>query len=287
MDLLKMLCIIILLSLTACTNNANSQNRSTENNIDVKNSINTSGNTITLRFYPPGSATRKVLPELSFGNYLRNLPLKENGALVKFYSGDTKPNNGVYHAVVDLPIGDKNLHQCADAVMRLRAEYLWKNKQYDDIHFNFTNGFQVDYSEWKKGRRMVVNGNKTYWNNRNNPSNSAADFWNYMELIFTYAGTASLEKELISVESTDMQIGDVFIIGGYPGHAVIVVDMCENKDKNETYFMLAQSYMPAQEIQVLQNPNNLEISPWYTLRKNGAFETPEWNFDYTQLKRFK
>ena len=52
-----------------------------------------------------------------------------------------------------------------------------------------------DYTEWMKGRRMVVDGNKTYWNNRQNPSNTYQDFWKYMELIFMYAGTLSLEKE--------------------------------------------------------------------------------------------
>ncbi|MEZ4798767.1 MAG: DUF4846 domain-containing protein [Flavobacteriales bacterium] len=57
-------------------------------------------------------------------------------------------NYDVYDAVVDLEIGTKDLHQCADAVMRLRAEYLWVTQQYDKIHFNFTNGFRVDYTEW-------------------------------------------------------------------------------------------------------------------------------------------
>jgi dihydrofolate synthase/folylpolyglutamate synthase len=35
--------------------------------------------------------------------------------------------------------------------------------EYNKIHFNFTNGMQVDYSKWKKGNRMVVEGNNTYW----------------------------------------------------------------------------------------------------------------------------
>lgn len=50
--------------------------------------------------------------------------------------------------------------------MRLRAEYLWNQKQYDKIHFNFTNGFRINYTEFMKGKHIVVKGNKTYWTQR-------------------------------------------------------------------------------------------------------------------------
>ena len=125
--------------------------------------IDTSGMTVQTRFNPPEGFERITAEESSFASYLRNLPLKKAGALVKYYDGGLKSNYGVYEAVIDLPIGTRNLHQCADAVMRLKAEYLWTTGQYDQIHFNFTNGFRVDYSEWMKGKRMVVKGNKTYW----------------------------------------------------------------------------------------------------------------------------
>jgi hypothetical protein len=212
--------------------------------------------------------------------------LKPQNAKVKYYNGREKPNQGVYVGVVDLPIGSKNLHQCADAVMRLRADYLYTQQRYDDIHFNFTNGFRVDYSEYMKGKRMVISGNKTYWKNTKTPSNTVQDFTKYKELIFTYSGTLSLSKELIHVSINEMQIGDIFIQGGSPGHAVIVVDMIENK-LGEKMFMLAQSYMPAQEIQILVNPNDPQISPWYSLGDWRDLYTPEWNFTNEDLKRFE
>ena len=40
-----------------------------------------------------------------------------------------------------------------------------------------------------------------------------------------------------------------------PGHVVLIVDMAEN-DKGEKIFMLAQSYMPAQQTQILINPSD-------------------------------
>lgn len=110
-----------------------------------------------------------------------------------------------------------------------------------------------------------------------------------MDMVFAYSGTLSLNNELESVEIEEMVIGDVFIIGGSPGHAVIVVDMGEN-EIGDKIFILAQSYMPAQETQILINPKDKILSPWYSLEdaKNmGKLITPEWSFDLDRLKRFE
>jgi hypothetical protein len=246
---------------------------------------NINGNTIEKRFPVPISFERTNEKNNSFGYFLRNLPLKKEGTLVKYHDGDSKPNIA-YVAVVDLPIGDKNLHQCADAVMRLRADYLFSEKQYDKIHFNFTNGFRVDYSKWREGYRIAVKGNKTSWVKKQKADVSAKAYWDYLEQIFQFAGTASLEKELKAVTSvSDIQIGDVFIKGGFPGHAVIVVDMAVNK-QGKKMFMLAQSYMPAQELQILRNINDSKLSPWYSEDFGEILVTPEWTFKKSHLKRF-
>ncbi|MBY0427558.1 MAG: DUF4846 domain-containing protein, partial [Cytophagales bacterium] len=90
------------------------------------NYISPEGKTIETRFQVPEGFERISLDNNSFGNYLRTLPLKPHGSQVMLYNGVVKPNLKIYEAVVSLKIGDKNLHQCADAIMRLRAEYLWK-----------------------------------------------------------------------------------------------------------------------------------------------------------------
>jgi len=52
-------------------------------------------------------------------------------------------------------------------------------------------------------------------------------------------------------------------------------------------FVLAQSYMPAQELQVLKNPNAGDFSPWYRVSDiDGQLRTPEWTFKSSALKRF-
>ena len=253
--------------------------------INSKPLINVEGTTIHERFNAPEGYERVDAAPNSFAHYLRNLPLKPDGSIVKFYNGKLKSNN-VYAAVIDLEIGHKDLHQCADAVMRLRAEHLWNQKQYDQIHFNFTNGFRVDYSKWMQGKRVAIEGNKTYWKSGGTASNSYMTFWKYMELIFSYAGTLSLDKELHSKPVNEMQIGDVFIHGGSPGHAVIIVDMAINKITKEKLFMIVQSYMPAQETQLLLNFNNKDLSPWYSVNFGEQLQTPEWNFSSNELKSF-
>lgn len=248
--------------------------------------INPEGSTIATRFNAPNGYERMRSDSSSFSNYLRSLPLKPHGSQVLFYNGQTKRNNQVYDAVVDLPIGERDLHQCADAVMRLRAEYLFQNKKYDSIHFNFTNGFSANYTNWRKGKRIVVNGNKVTWEQKTQSTDTSKDFWKYLEMVFSYAGTASLSKELKPIPLEEVRIGDVFIKGGFPGHAIIVVDMAVHDKTKEKIFLLAQSYMPAQEIQILKNPDDSVLSPWYSGKIGSELHTPEWTFQKTDLKRF-
>lgn len=245
------------------------------------------GQTIITRFAPPKGYERINCKENSFEHYLQNLPLKPHRTKVKYYNGNTKNNTEVYSAVVNLPIGKKDLHQCADAIIRLRAEWLFNTGQFDRIHFNFTNGFRADYSEWMKGKRIKVTGNEARWISGGTTGNSYQSFWSYLETVFTYAGTLSLSNETVPVALSDMAIGDIFIQGGSPGHAVIVVDLALNYETGEKLFLLAQSYMPAQEIHILTNPNSNNLSPWYSHSANNQFITPEWIFNSTDLKRFK
>jgi len=215
------------------------------------------------------------------------LHITYNGTPVKFHNGLEKEDHGIHAAVIDLPIGKEDLHQCADAVIRLKAEHLWQTKQYERIHFNFTNGHKVEYTEWMKGKRMIVNGNKTHWSPAAEASNNYEDFWEYLELIFMYAGTASLSKELKSIPIDQMQIGDVLILGGHPGHAVMIMDMAKNASTGQHAFLLAQSYMPAQEMHILNNWNDAKLSPWYTLNDTKVISTPNWVFGHEHLKRFR
>jgi hypothetical protein len=240
---------------------------------------NNAGNTVATRFNVPNGYTRKPYPAGTFGNYLQQLPLKPAGTLTKRYNGETKPNK-VAAAVIDISVGTSDLQQCADAIMRLRAEWLFAEKRFDDIAFDLTNGFNMKYSEWKKGKRL--NSACNDWTTGGTASETHDDFMNYMKKIFTYAGTLSLSHELQTKNIANLETGDVFIKGGSPGHAVIVVDVAEGSEGK--LFILAQSYMPAQDIEILKNPKNTRMSPWFKANEMEMLVTPEWNFDWSQLK---
>lgn len=243
--------------------------------------------TLRARIAPPQGYIRINVEEGSFGEYLRNLPLRPVGTKVRYFDGREKRNVSVYCAVVDMEIGKRDLQQCADAVIRLRAEYLYGQQAYDRIHFRFTNGFRADYTKWAEGYRIRVKGNHVSWYKAKERDYSYKTFRAYLDIIFAYAGTLSLAKELKSVPIASMQIGDVFIQGGSPGHAVIVVDMAVNKTTGQKLYLLAQSYMPAQDIQILKNPTDKSNSPWYQLAPSANIVTPEWGFTTTDLKRFE
>lgn len=261
-------------------------NKTLEGTYDVKTYIDTAGTMIRTRILAPDGFERKSLDSTSFGFYLRNLPLQPDGAQVHLYNGSLKRNQQAHVAVIDMSVGKRDLQQCADAVMRLRGEYLFTNKRFSDIHFRFVSGFNCEYSKWSEGNRVALNGNSVFWQKSTTPDKSHTSFLKYMETVFNYASTLSLEKELHSIELKDVKIGDVLIYGGSPGHAVIVVDMVENA-AGEKLVLLAQSYMPAQEIQILRNPMNGKLSPWYNLEEQMKIYTPEWTFEAYQLRRFE
>ena len=272
-----------------CSNEINKSSTTSKiNTVDKTETIlvNKEKNTIKERYDVPKGYERISVEENNFGEFLRNSKLEKYGEKVKYYNGKTKNKENVYDSVFDVDIGDRDLHQCADAVMLLRAEYLYQNERYDEISFEFVNGFKAEYSKWRMGYRINVGENSCSYYKGAQPDNSYSTFRDYMDLVFAYSSTLSLEKELKSVDINDMQIGDVFIKGGSPGHCVIVVDMAQNKSTGEKVFMLAQSYMPAQQTQLLINPNDKNLSPWYSLDFGDTLNTPEWTFTKDQLKRF-
>lgn len=223
----------------------------------------------------------------SFGDWLRHLPLTLTDNTVYLHNGEQKYNQSAQFAVINIDVGNKDLQQCADAVMRLRAEYLFATNKTNQIKFNYTNGTPIPFKKWSEGFYPKLQGNKVVWVASSKNNTTYHSFRKYMDNIFMYAGTASLSKELVNVNLSSMKIGDVFIQGGFPGHAVIVIDMAENPTTKEKVFMLAQSYMPAQNIHVLKNPNNNSLSPWYSVADcKTKISTPEWTFTPNQLMRF-
>lgn len=239
--------------------------------------------TISQRISPPGGFRRTQEAADSFGAWLRRLPLKPVGEPVRLYTGTPRLRQDMHAGVINIDVGNRDLQQCADAAMRLRAEWLWAANRPNDIAFNYTGGGRVPFSRWAKGERPSENGRS--WIRKGRPDASYASFRRYMTQVFAYAGTYSLERELKPVALADIEIGDVFIKGGFPGHAVIVADMVEHQTTGEKRFLLIQSYMPAQDMHILANPAD-PSSPWYSASFEGPLVTPEWTFPEGSLRRW-
>jgi hypothetical protein len=204
------------------------------------------------------------------------------------HNGQPKSNQSTHEAVLDLDTGREDLQQCADAVIRLRAEYLFSQGRYDEIRFNSSSGDSIDYLRWRSGERPKVEGGRVKWVPGAMPDASYAGFRRYLRFVFRYAGTVSLAAELVPVASfEEVRVADVFIRGGSPGHAVLVADVAVRPETGQKAFLLLQSYMPAQDVHVLRNPSNPSRSPWYEIPAGNSLVTPEWTFTRGELRRFK
>jgi hypothetical protein len=212
----------------------------------------------------PAGFNRIPAPAGSFAAWLRTVKINKDHR-VYLYNGNPKRNQSAQFAVLDISVGDKDLQQCADAVMRLRAEFLYAQKRWSEISFADNNGKSYKCPALAKRK----------------------EFDQYLEKVFSWCGTASLEKQLKAVPIFgDIQPGDVLIRGGYPGHAVIVMDVAADSSGGKIYLM-AQSYMPAQSIHVLVNPMEEGLSPWYSMPdSNSLIYSPEWTFSPKNLRRW-
>ena len=209
----------------------------------------------------PEGYERLYFRENSFEHFLQQQTLKKDRT-VYLYNGKPKYNQTAQYAVLNITVGNKDLQQCADAVMRLRAEYL--KQQQKPICF-------------------ADNANKKYcWEQY-----KQRGWQGYLETVFGMCGTISLEKELKAKDWRNLTAGDVLIKGGSPGHAVIVMDVARHKTTDKLIFLLAQSYMPAQDIHVLQNLNDKSLSPWYRAPLAETIATPEWTFYASQLRSWR
>jgi hypothetical protein len=244
--------------------------------------------TLAGRIAPPPGFARPAVADGSFAAWLRGLPLKPEGSPVLLHTGASKARQDVHVAVVDIDVGQRDLQQCADAVIRLRAEWLFSAGRIGDIAFNDTGaGKPLAFARWAAGERPHLAGRALAWSRSAALDASHASFRRYMDVVFTWAGTYSLERELAPKPLAALAAGDLFIKGGFPGHAVLVADVAEKASSGERRFLLLQSFMPAQEMHVLANPASADRSPWYPLDFGDRLLTPEWVFPRESLRTWR
>src|SRR5690606_4652602 len=111
-----------------------------------------------------------------------------------------------------------------------------------------------------------------------------AFFRGFLDEVFAWAGTASLERDATKVALEAIQPGDFFVMSGQPfGHAVLVLDVAKSGD-GRTALLLGQSFMPAQSFHVLRPGAE---TAWFVVPKAAPFvDTPFWKpFPASALRR--
>lgn len=252
------------------------------------NDLIRNGDTIGTRFAVPNGWERTSVQAGSFAEYLRNQRLRPDGTSLLYWDGK---NHAVpaHAAVLDRPTPSR-YEQCADTVIHLYSDYLFYSGQYDKIVFTFNNGFVCDFMHFAQGYRP--NANKDGWE-------TGSDHWTgttervynvYLQEVFIYANTASLYTyDLKTVSKSDLSIGDMFIVPGFPGHVVIVADMMVNKTTGEKRFITVQGSMPAVQSHVMMNAEEPGFSPWQNTKfDNDVFcSATYWTCPVENICRFK
>ncbi len=232
---------------------------------------------------PPPGFTRVAVEPGSFAAWLRSLPLRPAGTPVRTFLGDEvlAGDDPLLAAVVELDVGTTGLQQCADSIIRLHAEWLWSQGRKERIAYRFTSGHRAQWTGYAAGDRAEVSGSKVSWVRTAPAARSHTAFRAYLDLVFTYAGTLSLQSEKTRPAREDIQPGDFFVEGGSPGHAILVVEVAVN-EAGERMALLGQGSIPAQDFHIFTPGQG---SPWFSLQGD-ELVTPFWTpFPWTSLRR--
>ncbi|MEZ4778435.1 MAG: DUF4846 domain-containing protein [Flavobacteriaceae bacterium] len=251
------------------------------------NYINEDGITISERILLPENFKRITYPENSFSEYIQNYALLPFDSEVINYDGNPYIYQQGHVGVLDVSVPSHGLMQCADVLIRLRAEYLWKQNRKDEIGFNFTSGHYCSWKKYAEGYRPKINGNNVTFQKTAGANASQENFYNYLDLIYTYAGTMSLYAEMKKISTlSDIEVGDMLIYPGSPGHVIMVADKAIHSE-GKILFIFAQGNTPSQSMHVLKNLNDLSKSPWYEIELGASLQIPTYTFDEVKFIRFK
>ena len=265
----------VAMQLKLVSNNVNALVNTITEDVDL---VNKEGLTIQSRVKVPKGYKRVAYKKGSFQEYLKNYKLKPFGSKIINYDNSEYFWQRGHIGVLDISVPKNGLQQCADALIRVRSEYLWNTNQKDKIGFNFTSGHYCSWEKYAEGYRPKISGNKVSFHRSAGKDTSKTNFYRYLNLIYTYSGTLSLFHELPKINTTsNLKIGDMLINGGSPGHIVMVCDEAIN-DKGEKIYLLFQGNTPAQSVHLVKNLEDSNLSPWYTLEKDVVIPVSNYTF---------
>ncbi len=203
-----------------------------------------------------------------FYKFLCSLSRKKRMEEIKNYKGEDAGMSYYKYCVIDFPLLSP-VEQCADICMHLRAEYFFRQKQYDKIHFHDVGG--KDHKYTGGASRQALNA--------------------YLKKIYNISNTASMYNEMQIVPSLDqIRPGDVLIYpakGNKLGHVVMVSEVAKDA-KGDIYFQVIQGFTPACELHIVKNNDVSGNTPWFKLDPNAdVIKIDNFTFRRDQLRRWK
>lgn len=242
--------------------------------------------TLEQRFPTEPGFSRVKLNLGSFGAFLRTLPLTAPNTPVLSYRGDVirEGDHPNVAAVVAIDVGTRDLQQCADAIIRVHAEWRYARGHRDHV-YKAASGTKLSFARYAAGDRLRVDGNSLSFVTGARPAEPThALLRTWLDDVFGWANTGALSRDGERVKLTDLRPGDFFVLTGVPyGHAVLVLDMAEDA-RGRRALLLGQSFVPAQNMHVLR-PN--VSTAWFVVNEaEGAVSTPFWEpFPFESLRR--
>lgn len=94
--------------------------------------IDKSKDTVASRLMTPNNFKKINYNKNRCEHFVQNLKLKEDGSKIYLYNNQAKQNQSNHSAIIDYDVGKQNSQQCADAIIKIRAEYLFQTKQYEN-----------------------------------------------------------------------------------------------------------------------------------------------------------
>jgi len=226
----------------------------------------------------PDGFTRIDAPDGTLAAWLRDLPIRADRDTVLAHDGRTLSAPAAH--VVAMDVGPRDLQQCADTAIRLLSEFAWSRGAADELGWDFTSGDRTRWADYVAGERFVIG--RTVERRRGEARLATrATFARWLDLVFTYAGTRSLAREGVTVQPGEVMPGDIFVAGGSPGHAVVVLDVAVHPDGRRAA-LLGQGFMPAQELHVLRARRGARSEvlggTWFVLpaSDDALLDTPSW-----------
>jgi hypothetical protein len=239
--------------------------------------------TLAEAFAPPAGFHRVAAAPGSFAAWLRELPLRAPGTPVRSFRGEVIHDaaDPRVAAVAELDVGARDLQQCADSIIRLVAEWQAATGHADRIAFPIGHGSVLTWPRWAAGDRPTIrDDDRVTWRRRAAPDASHAQLRAFLDVVFGWAGTVTLDDTARRVARADARPGDLFVLGGHPGHAVLILDVAVD-DAGHRRALIGQGFMPAQDFHVLATAGD----PWFSL-DDDAVATPFWTpFPWSALRR--